>query len=996
VSYRLPSSFAVRLLLALVGVVILFAGTLLIAVGRQTGEQVRVVTARAARISSLAFGEVEELHRAQVARLARAFTDSRRTLAALEAALESGERDWLIDIARYELELARLDATVAAFTDARGNVVATLVDGEPVNGDPAGVAALSRAALEQDSARVLAYRVIDGRLLALSLERIELAGRAIGTVTSGVPVDADVAAHLSQAAGVEVCFTVDGSCIGGTAVAGSSLGALMAAHANRDDAAAVTHEGQRWVLVADDVAPGATPRVHRVIAVPVDDALAPFEHIRAVAFWAGLVALLLAIGAGVLLAHRLARPVRELVDATDRIARGDLATRVTVRGRDELGALGRSFNAMVEGLALKERYRDVLQKVVSRDVAEDLVAGQLQLGGETRTVTVLFADIVGFATIAEDRDPRVVINILNECMSVWSRIIEEECGVVDKYTGDGVMAIFGAPVAHADDATRAVRAARRMQDAARRMNASRPAPLPRVHLAIGINTGPAVAGNVGSPDRLNYTVIGESVNLAARLCTTAGASEILISESTMRTLEQDIHVIACGERRVKGLSRPVPVYSVVDSSAGLPADAPADREPAAGTSLLRTVLLAGVLLAAIGAPAGAAAQERGRGLPTLAGLGLSWISASGAFQLDLSGRLDVEGYLPQDSPAWLIPSVDPFVAGRLRLFADIFAGRHVYGLLELRADRGEAPAPGAVEARLEQAFLRITPSARANLSVQAGKFTLPFGGYTERHHTIDDPLIRPPIAYDYRTVMSPHAIPAATDGFLNWKNTVHVRRPRGAPQVWNVPYPWGAMVTARWGALATRAAALSASPSSAPEEWDLDTDRLRHPTLVGGATVQVLPELRIGLAHARGPWLGPIEEGTLPAGTHATDFLQKIWNAELVFARGRTTMRSELFIDSWEVPNLQDDPGDVSWYLESSWKAAAGLIIAARWSEIRFQHLDGDTTAGPWDHDVRRLQLGAGYRILHNTGIRVEYLRGWTRGIDPRDDLVSVQVWWDF
>src|SRR5690606_21244389 len=91
---------------------------------------------------------------------------------------------------------------------------------------------------------------------------------------------------------------------------------------------------------------------------------------------------------------------------------------------------------------------------------------------------------------------------------------------------------------------------------------------------------------------------------------------------------------------------------------------------------------------------------------------------------------------------------DPLVAGRLRVFADVFAGDRVYALVELRADRGEAPRDGSVEARVEQAFVRLTPSPQRALHVQLGKFALPFGGYAARHHTAEDPLIRPPIMYD--------------------------------------------------------------------------------------------------------------------------------------------------------------------------------------------------------------------------------------------------------
>jgi class 3 adenylate cyclase len=558
-------SFATRLTLVLIGLVVAVAGPMLVLVDRQTEQQVKVVTRRAAHISRKAFREVEQLHRAQLARLARAFTGSRRTLAALEAALESGERNWLIETARYELDLAQLESGFAAFSDARGTIVAALVAGVDTYGDPADVTVIARTALIRESSDLTAYRVINEQLFALTAERVELAGRAVGTVIFGVPLDGSIADHLGEVAGVEVCFAADGHCIAGTSNTDAALARLMASGSSRDRDVLTTVAGARWTLTSENVTPvGVEPVVRRVIAVPLDQAIAPFERIRAALMWIGLTAFPLAASVGILLSNRLSRPVRELVRATELVASGDLSTSVVVHSSDELGTLAASFNTMVEGLALKERYHDVLSKVVSREVANDLLAGQLQLGGETRNVTVVFADIVGFTSLAEGAPPRAVIATLNEFMTEWSRVIDEQGGVVDKYTGDGIMAIFGAPISHDDDALRALRAALRIQGTARRINEQRiERGEPTVALAFGIATGAAVAGNIGSPDRLNYTVVGESVNLASRLCSAAGPDEILIAESTMRAVRGRVAVTHRGTRHLKGLSQPVPVYGVV-------------------------------------------------------------------------------------------------------------------------------------------------------------------------------------------------------------------------------------------------------------------------------------------------------------------------------------------------------------------------------------------------------------------------------------------------
>ena len=566
---RLRASFATRLTLVLVGLVTFMSGSMLLLVGHQTTHQVREVTLRAAEISRAAFQEVEELHRVQLARLALGFTGSRRTLAALEAALESGERDWLVETARYEMELARLESGFAAFSDVRGNIVAALVDDVSMDQDPADVAAVGRAAIAGDSMGVTAYRVIGGRLFVLTAERVELAGRPIGAVTFGVPLEGRLVDHLAQAAGVQVCFTGGRRCIAGTSGTDSALIRLMSAGSAGASGVVFSSDGRRWMLAFEDVTPaGIDPAVQRVIAVPLDRAVAPFERIRTTLVWIGIGAFPLAVGLGILLSSRLSRPVRALVRGTERVARGDLTVRIGACGSDELGMLAASFNTMVDELSLKERYHDVLSKVMSRAVANDLLAGRLELGGELRTVSVVFADIVGFTSLAEETPPRTVIAALNEFMTEWSGAVHEEGGVVDKYTGDGIMAIFGAPISHEDDATRAVRAAVRIQEAALRINERRRArELHEVALAIGIATGPAVAGNVGSPDRLNYTVIGASVNLAARLCSAAGPGQILVADETVRAVNGSFEVTGLGTRLLKGMSRPVPVFAIAAGDA---------------------------------------------------------------------------------------------------------------------------------------------------------------------------------------------------------------------------------------------------------------------------------------------------------------------------------------------------------------------------------------------------------------------------------------------
>ena len=229
---------------------------------------------------------------------------------------------------------------------------------------------------------------------------------------------------------------------------------------------------------------------------------------------------------------------------------------------------------MIEGLLLKQRYRSLLDLVVSPDVAAELLKGDLRLGGETRQVTTLFADVRGFTTLTEHLPPEQVIGMLNEWLELAATVIAEEGGIVDKYVGDSVMAVFGAPMADQTHALRAVRAALRLRDVTAVVDRTRQqrgeAPFT---IGIGVNTGQAVAGNMGSARRLNYTVLGASVNAANRLCAEAGPGEVLIGEDTYREVAAYVIATQLPSRISKGFSVAVMPYLVsglVDRARGGP------------------------------------------------------------------------------------------------------------------------------------------------------------------------------------------------------------------------------------------------------------------------------------------------------------------------------------------------------------------------------------------------------------------------------------------
>ena len=983
---RLPTpireSFAAKLLAGLLGTVGLLMIVTWTVVQSETTRQVDAVAERATLNAVSLFGEIEEMQRQQLERVARPLTAGRRTLAVLDAAAESGDVSDLVGLATYELDLARLDDVLVAFTDARGRPLLTLHGARVVPGvDPVGLGADADAVLGGDGSEVQSYRMMDGALYSVRSRLIQLAGRAIGTLSLGLPLSDGDVARIGAQAGVEVCFVVGSACVTGTPRARQALARSLTEAAGR------LHP-MRMETASGPLAVRAAPLVERdssqgwrVIAVPLEGVLAPFRRITNALLVGGGAALLLALLVSLALSRGLTGPVRALVAATGRVARGDYDTEVSVDSRDEIGTLAAAFNDMTRGLLLKERYRSVLNKVVSRDVAEELLRGNVELGGENREVTVLFADIRGFTSLTEGMEPQEVIGLLNECMERLSDAVEREGGVVDKFVGDELMAVFGAPLSQGDDALRALRAALRMQEAMVELNGERASRGEgSIGLGVGLNTGVAVAGNMGSRNRLNYTVLGDVVNLGARLCSSAGPGEILATAATVAAAGNTVLARPLGERSFRGFAAGAEVLHVEGV-------VPHRRDRGPGA------VLAGALLLCAGAlPAPAAAQA----WPTLQELGLAYVSPSGALQVSWSGRLDVEALRFTGRNAGLAEGEGSLLAPRARLFTDVFLGDAVYGLVELRADRGEAPVAGKWDARVEQAFLRLN-SAGGGLSVQAGRFASPFGSYPLRHLSEADPFVRPPLPYDYRTMMCASIAPPNTERLLAWRDDPATFRDIGAPPVWEVPYQWGVMLAGVRDVLSYRFAVMNSAPSSPPEAWGFDVERFRHPSVVAGLGVRVTPSLSLGASWDRGPWLEPLKKGSLPVGRTRWDYVQEIASVDLSWARGPVVARAEVLHDRWQVPNVGDDPVEWGYSLEVQTDLSAGLSAAVRAGFLDFRPLENGAATRNWDFDAARYEASLAYRLARNAGILASVaFNDQHAAIDPADDLLALRLWWAF
>jgi adenylate cyclase len=294
------------------------------------------------------------------------------------------------------------------------------------------------------------------------------------------------------------------------------------------------------------------------------------------------VSLVLAIGTALYFGRTIIRPLRELETAMHRVESGDLDATAGVTSDDEIGHLAAAFNRMVGGLKREALVRDLFGQYVSPQVARLAIAQEGGLEGQVIESTVLFVDIRRFTGLAEVMPPARLIGTLNRYFERMLVVVENEGGIVNKFGGDSLLAIFGSPLNPSPDhAERAVRASLGMRVALAEFNREQAeAEMPKLHVGFGLATGELVAGNVGSDRKLEYTVIGDPVNLAARLqeLTPELGVSILMSAETARRAQAVARLRSHGEIEVRGRAERVEVFSAE-------ALLPGDQSPIADSSV---------------------------------------------------------------------------------------------------------------------------------------------------------------------------------------------------------------------------------------------------------------------------------------------------------------------------------------------------------------------------------------------------------------------------
>ena len=319
-----------------------------------------------------------------------------------------------------------------------------------------------------------------------------------------------------------------------------------------------------------------------------DNALALEDKARMFTWGVTAAAALVGLFLAGLITRYLVRPVQELVAGTKAVRDGNLNVLMHVHSTDEIGTLAASFNHMIGGLKQKESIQNTFGKYVDPRIVKTLIENDsFAHAGEKRRMTVFFSDLQGFTSLCERLPPEMVVRFLNHYFTVMSQPIREEHGIIDKYIGDSVMAFWGPPFV--EEALHPLAACRAAVAQIRRMESFRrelpglipgiPADL-NIHTRIGISTGEVTVGNIGSDASKGYTVVGDTVNLAARLESASKqyGTHIIISEDTWKVAHQALDTRELDKIRVVGKNEPVRIFEVI----GLQGEASSEQREFAG------------------------------------------------------------------------------------------------------------------------------------------------------------------------------------------------------------------------------------------------------------------------------------------------------------------------------------------------------------------------------------------------------------------------------
>jgi len=289
------------------------------------------------------------------------------------------------------------------------------------------------------------------------------------------------------------------------------------------------------------------------------------DHLREVILFNALLFMAIGLVLTFLVSGNLTRPLKEIIRVLQGVQKGAFDNKVHVTSNDEIGYTGDVINEMARGLKDRDFIKDVFGKYVTKEIMGEILSGNVSLDGEIKEVTVLFADLRNFTPMVEATPPRDVVRIINRYFTAMSGAIKQHNGLILQYIGDEIMAVFGAPVHRDDHPLMAIQAAqemsRRLKDVNRELEKNGYKALAH---GIGVHTGEVLAGNIGSPERLSYSLVGDTVNLTSRLqgLNKQFGTEIIISAAACARLDHQFQLKALPPTLVKGKSQPVEIFTL--------------------------------------------------------------------------------------------------------------------------------------------------------------------------------------------------------------------------------------------------------------------------------------------------------------------------------------------------------------------------------------------------------------------------------------------------
>jgi class 3 adenylate cyclase len=482
---------------------------------------------------------------------------------ALKSAVATGDHATTASV--LDNHRRRVDSDVLVLASLDGAVVADTLHPD-AHGEPFPARRLiEQAETGREASDVVA---IDGRLYRLAVVPL-LAPEPIAWLGAGFAIDDRTAADLRRLSGLQVSFVARAGgrpIVHASTLSASDREALARQLPESRQAALLELGGGEQMLRIEPVGQNVVVVLQR----PLDEALAPYDHLLRILLLVAVAGVLLALLGATLVARRVSRPVLTLAGGARRVASGDFTTAVAVRQRDELGELAATFNEMVGGLRERERVRDELERATrlkrffSPQLADALSAGdESLLASHRREITVVFCDLRGFTAFAEAADPEEVIALLREYHAAVGPLVFRYEGTLERFTGDGLMVFFNDPVPCPDPAARAVRMAVAMRDAVATLLDTWRRRGFALGFGAGVAMGYATIGRIGFEGRFDYAAIGTVTNLSARLCQEARDGQILVSQQVHAEIEPFADAKAVGPLLLRGFAKPVPVFDIL-------------------------------------------------------------------------------------------------------------------------------------------------------------------------------------------------------------------------------------------------------------------------------------------------------------------------------------------------------------------------------------------------------------------------------------------------